>query len=148
MSYESYESMMGLGIDPVLPSTAPGALLQTVAPRQNMDTGHSGGGAVLAIGALGALLMGVVVLGLAMPFALGAIGGAIAAPSGLKKGAAKKGAVYGGLIGIGVNIALSLMTSVIQAASGSRTSYIGGAGIVPLAVGLYIGYKQREQRPA
>lgn len=144
----SYESMMGLGVDPVPATTAPGTPLQTVAPQQNIENGHSGGGAILAIGALGALLLGVVVLGLAMPFALGAIGGAIAAPSGLKKVAAKRGAVYGGLIGIGVNIALSLMTSVIQAASGSRTSYIGGAGIVPLAVGLYIGYKQREQRSA
>lgn len=144
----SYESMMGLGVDPVPATAAPGAPLQTVLPQQNIENGHSGGGSILAIGALGALLLGVVVLGLAMPFALGAIGGAIAAPSGLKKGAAKKGAVYGGLIGIGVNIALSFMTSVIQAASGSRTSYIGGAGIVPLAVGLYIGYKQREQRLA
>jgi len=143
----SYESMMGFGVDTGSMATAATSVQpQTVASEQNITSNHpNGGGAILALGALGALLFGVVVLGLAMPFALGAIGGALAAPSGQKKESAKRGAVYGGLIGIGVNIALSFMTSVIQAASGSRTSYIGGAGIVPLAVGLYIGYKQRER---
>jgi hypothetical protein len=138
----SYESLMGFGVEPS------GDLVQTVASGSNPVTNpHSGDGtlAALGIGALLTLLLGGVLLGLAAPFALGAIGGAIAAPSGQKKDAAKTGAIYGGLIGVGANIALSLISSVIRAASGSRTAYIGGAGLVPLAVGLYIGYKRRDR---
>jgi hypothetical protein len=136
----SYESLMGFGVEP---SADP---VQTVASGSNpvMQAGE-GTLAALGIGALLTLLLGGVLLGLAAPFVLGAIGGAVAAPRGRKKEAAKTGAVYGGLIGVGANIALSLVSSVIRAASGSRTAYIGGAGLVPLAVGLYIGYKRRER---
>ena len=130
---------MGLGVDPLSPSQ-----VQEV-PALTPDAGVNDTLAALGIGALLTLLLGGVVLGLAAPFALGALGGAIAAPGGEKKQAAKQGAVYGGLIGIGTNIALSLVSTVIRASSGSRTAYIGGAGLVPLAVGLYIGYKKREE---
>ena len=135
----SYESLMGFGEEPRAD------LVQTVASGSS-PTIRAGEGtlAALGIGALLTLLLGGVVLGLAAPFALGAAGGAIAAPRGQKKAAAKAGAVYGGLIGVGANIALSVLAGLVEAASGSRALYYTGGGLVPLAVGLYIGYKRRE----
>lgn len=139
----SYESLMGLGVEPI-PDP-----VQAVASGSNLtrfdDPSHSGTLAALGIGALLTLLLGGVVIGLAAPFALGAIGGAIAAPSGQKKDAAKAGAIYGGLIGVGANIALSVLAGLVEAASGSRALYYTSGGLVPLAVGLYIGYKRRER---
>lgn len=137
----SYESLMGLGAEPVFDP------VQAVASGSNLtnDSSHSGTIAALGVGALLTLLLGGIVVGLAAPFALGAIGGAIAAPGGQKKDAAKAGAIYGGIIGVGANIALSVLAGLVEAASGSRALYYTGGGLVPLAVGLYIGYKRRER---
>jgi ABC-type Fe3+ transport system permease subunit len=132
----SYESLMGFGADPATP----------VSPVnvENVNGGRSPLVAGAGLGALTALLLGVVVIGLAMPFALGAAGAAIAAPKGERKDAAKQGAIYGGIAGIGAGILASLVSMLASAASGTRASYVGGAGMVPLAVGLYLGYKRRR----
>lgn len=133
----SYESLMGLGAEPTTPlqvenTSNPGA-------RTGRDLLVAGAG----LGAITTLILGVIVVGLAMPFALGAAGAAIAAPKGERKAAAKQGAIYGGIAGIGAGILASLISTVASAASGGRTPYVGGAGMVPLAVGLYLGYKRR-----
>lgn len=128
---------MGLGGDPASPLPADNA--GNLEPRRGRDLLVSGAG----LGALTALLLGVIVVGLAMPFALGAVGAAIAAPKGQRKDAAKQGAIYGGLAGIGAGILASLISTIASAASGTRAPYVGGAGMVPLAVGLYLGYKRR-----
>lgn len=132
----SYESLMGLGVEPAPTNVSPGS--DTGSPDRRLLVAGAG------IGALTALLLGVVVVGLAMPFALGAAGGAIAAPKGQRKEAAKQGAIYGGIAGIGAGILASLISTIASAASGSRAPYVGGAGMVPLAVGLYLGYKRRS----
>lgn len=133
----SYESLMGLGANPT-PAEIP-SVEATGPSRSSNDLLVAGAG----LGALTALLLGVIVIGLAMPFALGAAGGAIAAPKGQRKEAAKQGAIYGGLAGIGAGILASLISTMASVASGSRAPYVSGAGMVPLAVGLYLGYKRR-----
>lgn len=134
----SYESLMGFGADPTTPA-------QVVDGTSTSAQGGSRSLLTLGVGlgGLTVLLLGVVAIGLAMPFALGAAGAAIAAPAGQRKEAAKQGAVYGGLAGIGAGILASLISSVIRAASGNRSAYVGGAGMVPLAVGIYLGYRRR-----
>lgn len=93
-------------------------------------------------GAFGTLLLGILALGIALPFGIGAIGGAIAGPPGGKKEAAKKAALYGGLAGIGSGIALN----IISGATGRYVSgSVGGSALIPFGVGLYIGYKKREE---
>jgi hypothetical protein len=136
----SYESLMGFGAEPI-------DQVQAATGGSSNVVQDVGGGtlAALGIGALLTLLLGGVVLGLAAPFALGAVGGAIAAPKGQKKEVAKKAAVYGGLIGVGANMALSVLAGIVEAASGSRALYYTGGGLIPLAVGLYIGYKRRDR---
>jgi len=129
----SYEALMGLGVDPTEPVTVDNA------SRPARDLLVSGAG----LGAITVLILGVVVVGLAMPFALGAAGGAIAAPRGQRRDAAKQGAIYGGIAGIGAGVLASLVSTLASAATGNRASYVGGAGMVPLAVGLYLGYRRR-----
>ena len=133
----SYESLMGLGADSATP-ISPANVENVNGGRSLLTTGAG-------LGALTALLLGVVVVGLAMPFALGAAGAAIAAPKGQRRDAAKQGAIYGGIAGIGAGILASLISTIASAASGTRAPYVGGAGMVPLAVGLYLGYRRRQQ---
>jgi hypothetical protein len=135
----SYESLMGLGADPATPVST--VTVDNMNGRPGRDLLVAGAG----LGALTALILGVIAIGLAMPFALGAAGAAIAAPKGQRRDAAKQGAIYGGIAGIGAGILASLISTVASAASGARTPYVGGAGMVPLAVGLYLGYKRRQQ---
>jgi len=92
----------------------------------------------LGVGALVGIILGFVALSIALPFGIGAVGGAIAAPEGRRKDAAKKAAIYGGIAGIGTGLVLNIV-------SGATGRYVGGSGLVPFAVGLYIGYKERER---
>jgi hypothetical protein len=152
----TYESMMGFGLgtngngaEPVA-VTVPGLQLEDQA---FVDTGvpapADNGTRALAIGAgvgaLALLLLGIVVIGIAMPFALGAAGAAITGAKGYKKEAAKKGAIYGGLAGIGAGIVLTIVSAGLESVSQGSGRYVGGSGLVPFAVGLYIGYKQKER---
>lgn len=99
----------------------------------------------LAIGGVAALVLTFLALSVALPFGIGAVGGAITGPKGHKKEAAKKAAIYGGLAGIGSGIVLGVVSSVLESARPGAGRYVGGSGLIPFAVGLYIGYKQREK---
>lgn len=127
---------MGLGADPT--TSSPNDIQHVANPGSHSDLS-----AGLLVGGLGALVLGGLLFAIAAPFALGAAGAAIATRSGDRKEAAKKGAIYGGLIGIGANLALSALSATLQAATGNRNIHVYGAGLVPLGVGLYIGYKRR-----
>jgi len=133
-----YEAMMGLGADPTPQQQIVGERIreeQVVMPGDRRSD-------IVLLFLLGGLAVGVlalVAIAVAFPFILGAGGAALVAPSGYKKQFAKKGAVYGGLIGIGTNVVVAMLSSVT-----GRTIY-GVGGLVPFAVGLYIGTKEKER---
>jgi hypothetical protein len=155
----TYESMMGFGLgtngngaEPVA-VTVPGLQLEdqafvdqgVVGPAPQVENGTRALAIGAGVGALALLLLGIVVIGIAMPFALGAAGAAITGAKGYKKEAAKKGAIYGGLAGIGAGIVLTIISAGLESVSQGSGRYVGGSGLVPFAVGLYIGYKHKER---
>jgi len=94
----------------------------------------------LGIGAL--LLMGAMIL--VAPWVIGAVSGAVMAPEGKKKYAAKWGAVAGGVSSMlvnGLGYALSLGST-----NRSVTALRYGLGaITPIIAGGYIGYRENEK---
>jgi hypothetical protein len=151
-----YDTLMGLGTNGKDGAADPRAQFQAqvdrieqeAAARNGMQPNMppaSGLAVGAGIGALALLLLGVVVIGIATPFALGAVGAAITGPKGMKKAAAKKGAIYGGLAGIGAGIVLTVVSGALESVRQGSGRYIGGSGLVPFAVGLYIGYKEKEK---
>jgi len=151
MSYE-YESMMGLGAetqasDVLLEDNVVGPPIAVNDQEAPFDPGGNSNGLAIGLGlsAIAALFLGVLAFGLAMPFGLGALGAAVMAPEGHRKEAAKRGAIYGGLAGIGAGIVLTIVSGALNTIREGSGRYIGGSGLVPVAVGLYIGYKERER---
>jgi len=93
-------------------------------------------GSALAVGGLIALLGGLVLLSLAIPFAFGALSAAVVAPEGRKKHAAKWGAVAGGVGGM---VAYPVMYGVTGNVNLSRAA----SALAPIALGAYVGNRER-----
>ena len=140
MSYE-YELAMGTDKNGAAANGEAAAIPAPGWETEVVQQNGNGGSALVAGGVLAgvaALVLGFLAFSIALPFGIGAAGGALAAPKGHKKEAAKKAAIYGGLAGIGSGIVLNIV-------SGATGRYVGGSGLIPFAVGLYVGYQKREE---
>ncbi len=100
------------------------------------DAGGGSAGDVLVLGGLLALIGGVVLFAFAIPFGVGAISGAVAAPSGRKKHAAKWGALAGGVGGMVTYPVVNGLTGSSRVASAMST-------LAPIALGAWVGVRER-----
>jgi len=136
-----YERAFGFGNDnsPETPITNNG-VPQTVFYGDRLDVDSAGNGSEispgLAVGLLG-LLGGIFLFAIAVPFGVGAIAGAIAAPHGRKKTAAKWGALAGGLGGMAAY-------PIVFGVTGSRPVARSMSSLAPIALGAYMGVRERE----
>jgi len=132
MSYE-YERVMGFGADEDVSSTPP-------APDTIVGERPEGGSNVspVVIGGLLAAFGGIVLFALAVPFGVGAISGAIAAPEGHKRRAAKWGALAGGLGGLATY-------PIVYGLTGSAGISRSMSSLAPIALGTYMGMRERER---
>jgi hypothetical protein len=140
MAYE-YERAFGFGDngDPMTPA-ANSVMPQTIIAGERLDVETAGASPqlspVAAAGILG-ILGGVVLFALAIPFGVGAIAGAVAAPEGRKKTAAKWGALAGGLGGMAAY-------PIVFGVTGSRPVARSMSSLAPIALGAYMGVRERE----
>ena len=136
-----YERAFGFGDngDPTAP-IANGVMPQTIIAGERLDIETAGNGhemsPVAAAGVIG-LLGGIVLFALAIPFGVGAISGAVAAPHGRKKTAAKWGALAGGLGGMAAY-------PIVFGLTGSRPVARSMSSLAPIALGAYMGVRERE----
>jgi hypothetical protein len=136
-----YERAFGFGDngDPTAP-IANGAMQQQYIVGERLDVEAAGNGSEIspgvAVGLLG-LLGGVVLFALAIPFGVGAVAGAVAAPEGRKKTAAKWGALAGGLGGMAAY-------PIVFGVTGSRPVARSMSSLAPIALGAYMGVRERE----
>lgn len=136
-----YERAFGFGDDgdPTAPS-ANGVTPKTIISGERINVESAGNGSEIstgaAVGLLG-VLGGLVLFALAIPFGVGAISGAIAAPHGRKKTAAKWGALAGGLGGL-------VAYPIVSGVTGSRPISRSLSSLTPIVLGAYMGVRERE----
>lgn len=136
-----YERTFGFGDDGETKTpSANGVTPQTIIFGERINVESAGNGSEIstgaAVGLLG-VLGGLVLFALAIPFGVGAISGAIAAPHGRKKTAAKWGALAGGLGGL---VAYPIASGVTGSGSIARRI----SSLTPIVIGAYMGVRERE----
>lgn len=105
-------------------------------PIESAGNGQSSNGLAVA-GVLG-ILGGLALFAILLPFGIGAVSGAVIAPSGRRKAAAKSGAWAGGIGGF---VAYPLIYGV----TGNTPLATRLAGIAPMVLGGYMGYRERQK---
>jgi hypothetical protein len=118
-----------------------GSIPQSFNSDQQLNIESTGNGSGIstgaAVGLLG-ILGGLALFALAIPFGIGAISGAIAAPHGRKKSAAKWGALAGGLGGM-------VAYPIVSGLTGSQPVARSMSSLAPIALGAYMGFREREK---
>lgn len=111
-----------------------------VPPLDTIEAAGNGAGPVSTAEVAGVLgiLGGLAIFAILLPFGVGAIAGAVVAPEGRRKAAAKSGAWVGGIGGF---VAYPLLYGV----TGSSSFATRMAGIAPMVLGGYMGYREREK---
>lgn len=133
----SYEMMMGFGNnggngnkqDMVF-----GERIDVVQPPDGNVTAIS----PLAVGGIIALIGGLVLFAVAIPFGIGAASAATAAPEGRRWKAAKLGAVAGGFGGLAAY-------PILYGLTGSSGIARAMSSFATIALGVYMGIREREK---
>ena len=138
--------MMGFGSNGVTDPMAPqnGAIPDGIIVGERIDIGEpvpNGEISPWAIGGIVAVLGGLVLFAVAIPFGVGAAAGAIAAPEGRRKRAAKWGALAGGLGGMAAY-------PIVYGLTGSQGVARSMSSLAPIALGAYMGLREKQQLEA
>lgn len=135
----SYERAFPLGQEEATQESN-GVVVPVVDNGEQIPIDSAGNGQVSPVAVAGVLgiIGGIALFMLAIPFGVGAISGAVVAPSGRRKAAAKTGALAGGLGGLAAYPLLYGLTGSSDLASRL-------AGITPMALGAYMGYRERQK---
>ena len=136
----SYESAFCFGVDN--PDQNMLVSEQVVAPiAENFDQGDdsSDSSVALAVAGIAGLVGGVFLFALALPFIVGAVAGAVVAPSGQRGRGAKSGALAGGFGGM-------IAYPILYWITGSSRFAGGVSSVTPMALGAYMGYRIHEEQ--
>lgn len=138
-----YQRAFGFGTENDSVSSAENGgyvLTSNGAMPQSEGIDAAGNGSELSTGAaigIAGLFGGVLLIAVLAPFGIGAVAGAVAAPEGRRKTAAKWGALAGGLGGMVAYPIFSGLTGS-TAVAGSLSS------LTPIVLGAYMGVRERD----